>query len=206
MSSVLQTDVSRVYYMETIHMLKLKVRDATGPQLYSSTIRGRFREFGLKGCVAVRKPPRTQAHKQKRLELSRERKDWTSEQWTKIMFSAESIFELTPGRRTVVRKRVGEQYHPDYIVPTANNRGRKIQVWGCIAASGVGSLKVVNGHLDTSAYIRLICRTLEKDGKKLWGRDFIFQQDGAPCHRANRTKSWFEMERISVSPLSIFGK
>ena len=44
-------------------------------------------------------------------------------------------------------------------------------------ASGVGSLKVVNGQLDASAYVRLICRTLEKDGKKLCGRDFIFQQD-----------------------------
>ena len=44
-------------------------------------------------------------------------------------------------------------------------------------ASGTGSLKVVNGRLYGSVYVRLICRTREKDGKKLCGSDFIFQQD-----------------------------
>ena len=122
-----------------------------------------------------------------------------------MLFSDKSIFELIPGRRTVVRSRVGERYHPDCIVPAAKNGGGKSQVWGCMVVSGVGSLKVVKGRLDASAYVRLICRTLEKNGKKLCGRDYLPTR-WAPCHRANRTKSWFEMKRISVSPLSIFGK
>ena len=64
---------------------------------------------------------------------------------------------------------------------------------------GLEALKVVNGRLDAATYVRLICRALEKDNRKLCGRDFIFQQDGAPCHRANWTKSWFERKGISVS-------
>ena len=82
--------------METIHLLKLKLKDATGTQVCYSTIRRRLREFGLKGCVSVRKPLRTQAHKQKRLEWCPEGKDWTSEQWAKMLLSDESIFELIP--------------------------------------------------------------------------------------------------------------
>ena len=120
MPSVLRIDLSHVYHMETIHLLKLK--DATGTQVCSSTIRRWLREFGFKGCVAVRKPLCPHAHKQKR-------KDWTFEQWAKMLFSDESNFELIPGRRTDVR-RVGERYHPDCIVSTAKNGGRKIQVWG----------------------------------------------------------------------------
>ena len=69
--------------------------------------------------------------------------------------------------------------------------------WG---AGGVGTLKVVNGRLDVKRYVRLICKTLLNDGKKLCGREFVFQQDGAPCHRANSTMSWFEGKGISVSP------
>ena len=138
-------------HLPNLKLLKLKLKDATGTQVCSTTIRRRLREFGLKGCVAVRKPLRTQAYKQKRLEWCWEQKDWTSEQWAKMLFSDESIFELIPGRRTVVRRRVGERYHLDCIVPTAMNGGGKIQVWGCMAASGVGSLKVVNGRLDASA-------------------------------------------------------
>ena len=207
MPSGLRIDISHVYHMETIHLLnlkllKLKLKGATGTQVCSTTIRRRLWEFGLKGCITVRKPLHPQAYKQKRLEWCRDEKDWTSEQWAKMLFSDKSIFELIPGRRTVVRRRVGERYHSDCIVSTAKNGGGKIQVWGCMAASGFGNLKVVNGRVDASAYVRLICCTLEKDGKKLCGRDFIFQQDRAPCHRANRTKSWFEMKRISVRPWS----
>ena len=95
-----------------------------------------------------------------------------------MMFTNESIFEVISGRRTVVRSRVRELYHPHCIVPTVKDGGGKIQVWRCMAASGVGSLEVVNGRLDASACITLICCNLEKDGKKLCGRDFIFQQDG----------------------------
>ena len=61
MTSVLRIDISHMYHMGTIHelnlkLLKLKLNDATGTQVCSTTIRRRLREFGLKGCVAVRKP------------------------------------------------------------------------------------------------------------------------------------------------------
>ena len=153
--------------MLKLKLLKLKLKDATGTQVCFSTIRKRLQEFGLKGCVAVRKPLCTQAHKQKRLEWCQEGKDWTSGQWAKVLFSDESIFELIPGRRTFVRRRIGERYHSDCNVPTAKHGGGKIQVWRCMAANGVGRFKVVNGRLEAAAYVGLICRTLEKDGKKL---------------------------------------
>ena len=144
----------------------MKLKEATGIQACSSTIRRRLQEFGLEGCVAVRKPLRTQSHKQKRLEWCWEGKDLISKQWAKMLFDDKSIFELISGRRTFVR-RVGKRYHPDCNVPTAKHRGGKIQVWGCMVTSGVGSFKVVNGQLDAAAYVRLICCTLKKDRKKL---------------------------------------
>ena len=134
MPSVLRIDISHVYNTETIHLLKLKLKDATRTQVCSGTIRKRLREFGLKGCVVVRKPLRTQAYKQKRLGWCREGKDRVSEQWAKMLFSDDSIFELIPRRRTVVRRRVRERHHPDCIVPTAKNGGGKIQPVGLQAS------------------------------------------------------------------------
>ena len=78
---------------------------------------------------------------------------------------------------------VGEEYHPECLVYTAKHGSGKLQVWRCMGAGGVGTLKVVNGQLNAKRYVRLICRTLLKDGKKLCGRDFVFQQDGAPCYQ-----------------------
>ena len=41
-----------------------------------------------------------------------------------------------------------ERCHPDYINFTVKHGGGKLQVWGCMAANGVGNLKVVKGHLN----------------------------------------------------------
>ena len=49
-------------------------------------------------------------------------------------------------------RRKGKEYHPDCIVSTTRHGCGKIQVWGCMAAYGVGTLKLVCGHLDAPAY------------------------------------------------------
>ena len=74
-------------------------------------------------------------------------------------------------------KRKNGRYHPDYINSTVKHDGGKLQVWGCMAANGVGTLNVVKGRLDTSAYVQLICHTLKEDGRRLCGNTFIFQQE-----------------------------
>ena len=101
----------------TSKMLKTELEDATSTQVWSNTIRRRLQESGLKVCVAVRKPLRTKAHKHKRLEWCRERKDWTSVQWAKMLFSHASIFELIPGRKIFVRRRVGERTTQTVLYP-----------------------------------------------------------------------------------------
>ena len=58
--------------------------------------------------------------------------------------------------------------------------GGKMMVWGTMAQSGLESLTVVEGQLNSEAYIEVIRKCVKKDGKKLIGRRFICQQDGAP--------------------------
>ena len=70
-----------------------------------------------------------------------------------VLFSDESTFELIPGRRAFVRRRKGERYLPDCVASTVKHGGGKIQVGGCMVASGVGTRKVVTGHLDAAAYV-----------------------------------------------------
>ena len=51
-----------------------------------------------------------------------------------------------------MRRRKGERC----INSTVKYGGGTIQVWGCMSASGVGTLKVVTGCLTAKAYARLI--------------------------------------------------
>ena len=38
-----------------------------------------------------------------------------------MLFSDESIFDMIPGRRAFVRRRVGEEYHPECLVSTVKH-------------------------------------------------------------------------------------
>ena len=50
--------------------------------------------LGLNRCVALRKPLISEATQKKRFQFAREHKDWTLEQWKKVMWSDESRFTL----------------------------------------------------------------------------------------------------------------
>ena len=92
------------------------------------------------------------------------------------------------------------RFSDECIVPTVKHGGGKVMVWGTMARSGVGSLTVVEGRLNSEAYIKIIKRYVKKDGKKLVGRPFVFQQDGAPCHTAKATTEAMQKMNICVMP------
>ena len=95
---------------ETSCDLKRELEDATCSQISCRTLRRKLLMCGLKGRIAARKPLHSAVHQRKRLEWCQQRKDWMPEQWKKILFSDESIFELISGRRAFVRRRKEERF------------------------------------------------------------------------------------------------
>ena len=68
----------------TSRMLKRDFEDATGVHISSKTVR-RLVKAGLTGCVAAKRPMLTAVHRKRRLDWCCERKDWTADQWKKIL-------------------------------------------------------------------------------------------------------------------------
>ena len=185
----------------TVPELRCRWVEASGTSVSAQTVRRRLLAKGLRGCVAAKKPKLTDNHKRKRLQWAKERREWVEDDWSRVLWSDESTFELwrTKGR-VWVRRRPGERFSEECIVPTVKNGGGKIMVWGTMARSGVGSLTVIEGRLNSEAYIRIVKRYVRKDGKKLVGRRYIFQQDGAPCHTAKSTTEAMQKMNICVLP------
>lgn len=52
---------------------------------------------------------------------------------------------------TYVRRRVGEEYKPECVVPTIKHGGGSIMVWGCISEHGVGEIVVCEGQMDSKS-------------------------------------------------------
>ena len=59
-------------------------------------------EAGLKGCKARKKPYLSEVNKKKRLLWAKEHQDWTDEDWAKVVWSDESIFEVSSVHDTLM--------------------------------------------------------------------------------------------------------
>lgn len=61
-----------------------------------------------------------------------------------------------------------------------------VMIWGCILADGPGPIHFVEGTMKSTDYIHVLQNVflpfLERLGHP--AQDFVFMQDGAPCHTA----------------------
>lgn len=91
----------------------------------------------------------------------------------------------------MVRRRIGEEFHPECVVPTVKFGGGSIMVWGSMATMGVGELFLCEGRMNSLTYTSMLKTVLEPSAKKIFQCQrrcrFVFQQDNAPCHTSKHS-------------------
>jgi hypothetical protein len=109
------------------------------PHVHPETIRQRLKLCGLKAYVHQSKPLLTAVHKKKRLAWAQAHTHWTVEDWSAVVFSDESKFNLfgSDGCDWCWR-RPGEEFDACYTKKKVKHGGGRIMVWGCITATGLG--------------------------------------------------------------------
>lgn len=65
-----------------------------GKLLSASTVRRRLLKAGLKGCKPRKKPWLSEKNRKARLEWALKHKNWTVEDWSNVLWSDESNFEV----------------------------------------------------------------------------------------------------------------
>lgn len=101
-----------------------------------------------------------------------------------------------------MRRRVGEEYNPECVLPTIKGGGGSVMIWGCMAAKGVGTAFVCTGRMNSATYVNMLEQVLEPSITKIFAeeerKNVIFQQDNAPCHTARASTAWFLENGIRV--------
>ncbi|KAJ8394717.1 hypothetical protein AAFF_G00043170, partial [Aldrovandia affinis] len=79
-------------------------------------------EDGLVSRRAAKKPLLSRKNIRDRLIFCKRYRDWTAEDWGKVIFSDESPFRLFGASdKKLVRRRKGERYHQSCVMPTVKH-------------------------------------------------------------------------------------
>lgn len=164
----------------------------------SRTVRRRLlTEFNLPSRRPARKPRLTAKNIKDRLRFCRVYRQWTSDNWMKVLFSDESTFSQFRSYVRHVRRPRNERYNTRYVIPSVR-QAPTTMVWGCFSGTGRGSLWFMpkNTTINGEKYLSILKDKLLLSMRLL--NCSVFQHDGAPCHRAAVVTNWLRQQGVDV--------
>jgi len=178
-----------------------KTLEDIGVKVSDRTVRRRLVSAGLKARIARKKPYLNPQQRAKRLKWAKEHSTWTTDDWSKVLWSDETRISVfgSDGVRYVCR-RPGEDCLPECTTATMKHP-LSVMVWGCMATRSVGRLQVLDGTVNADRYIKEVLQTkLLASARDIFGQGqtFTFQQDGAPCHTAKKCMAWFAQNNVKL--------
>ncbi len=119
--------------------------------------------------------------------------------FSNVIFSDESTFRLcnTSGPQRVWRRN-GTRYDEKNIINTEKFEGGGVMAWGFITIDGPGDLHFLSGNMNKQEYERVLETYLLPFLAENSQRNYVFQQDGAPCHTAKTIKKFFQTHEIEL--------
>lgn len=163
------------------------------------TIRRRLSDkFKMAARKAVKKPLITEAARKKRLSWCKRHKDWTLDEWKRVIWSDESTFLQFHDTMRTVRRPPGASPHSPAFTRKTVKHSPSIMVWGCFSFRGRGTLHFLERgqKMNTQLYTAILSEKLPRMLAQI--PRAIFQQDAAPCHTSKASKAWFRDNGVEV--------
>lgn len=183
---------------------QIRRRLELGDAVSARTIDRRLQEAGLFGRIARHKRDYSAEELRKRLSFATGYKDWTAEQWEKVLFSDEKCFY---GKgfcgRTWVRRPKGEALNPKYCVHKTAHPV-KVNVWAAFCAGGQGYCHIFNEKLDKHLYKRILADNLLPSARLHFSlapprvEQWYFLHDNDPKHTSGVVTEWLHNNGVST--------
>lgn len=174
-----------------------------GISVSHSTVNREMRRRGMIPVVKRKLPLLTDIHKKKRLDFAKKYRNWTVDDWSKVIFSDESKVcrDGSDGRRYVWKDR-GQQIEGNERLTYGRRQfgGGSVMIWSCMGAHGVGLAVRLYGSVTSELYIQVMQEDLLNSVEKCVGDEehWIFQQDNATIHKSRATKEWFASNNVNL--------
>lgn len=166
--------------------------EMTGSVVTARTLRNRLHEKGYSYAKAKTKPYLTPKHRKTRLRWAKERRNWTEEEWGKVIFSDESKICIGGGGDVgrFVWRLPAEKFHPQCLRSSVKFPS-SLMIWGCMSARGLGNLCILKTTVNSDVYRDILEAFLLPTVEDQFGDTTVtFQDDNAACHRGRIVKAY----------------
>ena len=144
----------------------------------------------------MQQPKMLQRHKTARLLWAKEQLKQGQEYWKRVVFSDEKRFSLD-GPDGLCGYWHDLRTEPR-VFSTRNHGGGSIMIWGAISFYGLSIMVTVEGNMNSEGYCRYLEDYLLPFAAETLGDNWVFQQDGAACHRSKYTMQWLDSKGVDV--------
>ena len=177
------------------------LQEITNQSISPQTVRNRMKDIGMKAVVKKKRPLLSKRHRRERLDFAISHRDWTVEDWKKVVWSDETKINcLGSDGRKWAWKKAGEGLSDRIVEGTVKFGGGSLMMWGCMMWEGVGYGCKIDGRMDAELYTQILEDELQQS-LRFYGKevtDIIFQQDNDPKHKSKRATKWFEDHNYDV--------
>jgi transposase len=189
------------------------ITNLSGLPISAKTVTRRLKEVELISRYKRRKPFLKPAHKKARLEWAHTYKNWTAEDWKKVIFSDECLLRVgvDPHRQRVIRPN-GTALQERYLMPTLKSGRVTIMIWACFSGEQNGPILVLEqGGIGSDEYEEILydgllsmvddVLALPEDLDTITVADentFLFMHDNAPCHKTPAVTNLLQENNIPV--------
>ena len=96
-----------------------------------------------------------------------------------------------------MRRKPGEEYQDNCVLPIVKHGGGSVMVWGCTSAVGTGEMRFIEGIMDSKMYCDILKQNMKPSLQKL-GRTAVFQHDNDPKHTSKMTTAFLKKLKAKV--------
>ena len=133
------------------------INSALSSPIFGQTVCNVLKSASLKAVVKKKKPLLSTKYRKRRLDFALKYKDWTVEDWTRVIWSDETkVNRIGSNGWMYVWKKKGEPSQNKEIQGTVKFEGCSLMVWGCMGWNGVGILAEVEGRMDAEQYVSIL--------------------------------------------------
>ncbi|KAJ4446924.1 hypothetical protein ANN_13625 [Periplaneta americana] len=173
-----------------------------GRPISAKTVRRRLKASGLISSRPATGPRLLRMHRVERLRFANDHRDWRNGQWSCVLFTDESRFNLcSPDGRERVWRRTGERFSQCWISENVPYGGGGVMVWAGVCTDARTALVFVkNGRLIADRYINECLADHAVPFGQFLDDNFVLMHDNARPHIAHAVGDYLQEMLIHVLP------